>query len=223
MVSSSSVPQHFTADGTKNRGEINKDFFLLLFGCANHRILIWIFSGCRNSKTLNQSPKNCLVYGLFFFLFHLLSRSKLSDVVEPERRRCNEEKLCGLCFPESSLYQVSRRERKTSSWQLMWRVAVSILSMLSTSKKSTKLYLPWLVSWISKNSCSSFCHAIFLPNERLLGRKRLRDEPKEPLRSRRRFRLSVEMLSSLTHCVLLYQGCLAGDQLWHGQVHWRWV
>ena len=159
----------------------------------------------------------------FFFLFHLLSRSKLNDEVEPEKLRCNEEKLCGLCFPESSLYQVSRRERKTSSWQLMWQAAVSILSMLSTSKKSTKLYLPWLVSWISKNLSSSFCHAIFLPNESLLGRKRLRDEPKEPLRSRRRFCLSVEMLSSLTHCVLLYQGCLAGDQLWHGQVHWRWV
>ena len=110
MVSSSSVPQHFTAGGIKNRGEINKDFFLLHFGW-----FVW-----------------CMA--CFFFLFHLLSRSKLNDEVEPEKLRCNEEKLCGLCFPESSLYQVSRRERKTSSWQLMWRAAVSILSMLSTSK-----------------------------------------------------------------------------------------
>ena len=66
---------------------------------------------------------------------------------------------------------------------------------------------------MSKNSCSSFCHAIFLPNERLLGRKRLRDEPKEPSAKPATVSSVVEMLSSLTHCVLLYQGCLAGDQL----------
>ena len=116
----------------------------------------------------------------FFFLFHVLSRSKLSDVVEPEKRRCNEEKLCDLCFSESSLYQVSRREQKTSSWLLMWRVAVSILSMLSTSKRilsQNQSNVIWLgyyfieFGWIHLLRFLLACHAIFLPNERLLGRK----------------------------------------------------